>query len=71
MFRSQVTASVMLVCGSLFLCVSEFLSGSEAWVYYPSALGIGALIFLVLVKRKKRREEETDGKQNRRNGKQR
>ena len=59
MFKSKITVSVMLagvVCCSLFLCVSEYLLGSEAWVAgaFPSVVGIGALIF-VLVKRKKRR----------------
>lgn len=55
MSKSKVIVSVMLagvVCGSLFLCVSEYLSGSEEWVAwaFPSASGIGSLIF-VLVKK--------------------
>lgn len=59
MFKSKIITLVMLagvVCSVLFVCISEYLSGSEAWVAwaYPSVLGIVALIF-VLVKRKRRR----------------
>lgn len=59
MFKSKITTLVMLagvVCGVLFVCISEYLSGSEAWIAwaYPSVFGIGALIF-VLVMRKRRR----------------
>jgi len=58
MFKSKITVSVMLtgvICSGLFLCVSEYLSGSEAWVagVCPIIIGIGALIF-VLVKRERK-----------------
>ena len=45
-----------VVCGVLFVCISEYLSGSEAWVAwaYPSVLGTVALVFL-LASRKKRK----------------
>ena len=64
MFKPKITVIVLLVVAvyncivmSLFIMgVLMYLSGSEAWVVwaYPSALGIGALMF-VLVMRKKRR----------------
>ena len=61
MFKSRVTTLVMLagvVCGSLFMCISEYLSGSEAVVAwaYPSVLGIGALIALIALRILRRRK---------------
>ena len=55
MFKPKITVIVLLagvVCVSLFLCVSAYLSGSEEWVAwaFPSASGVGSLIF-VLVKK--------------------
>lgn len=59
MFKSK--AIIMLtgvVCGCIVLCIIEFLSGSDAWVAwgYTTAIGIGALIF-VLAKRSEKKKK--------------
>ena len=58
MFKSKITVIVMLagvVCSSLFMCVSGYPQGSEAWVpwAYPCAGGIVALIYILAFTGKK------------------
>lgn len=64
MFKSKIIVSVLLVgvvyncivMSALIMGVLLYLSGSEASVWaYPSALGIGALVFvLVMIRRCKK-----------------
>ena len=66
MFRSKIIVSVLLagvVCGSLFLCVSAYLSGSEEWVAwaFPSVSGIVALIFVLVKKFENMESREING----------
>ena len=65
MFNTKPTTSIMLaciVCSSLFLCAAEYLSGSEAWVAWgcTSALGIGALVFVLVSRRRKGKKTKNE-----------
>ena len=55
MFESKITVSVMragVVCGCIFLCVSNYLQGSEAWVgwAYPTVIGVAGLVLILVIK---------------------